>query len=152
MRIEKIATQYETRFIAEDGKRWETEQLCEQYEELLKDPSPLKALRFFDGNGDPIDVFSLEEIPCFCYLVLTDRINYHWSVVKAIIGNIGRSDESSYKLPTSEGVWFNDWSNAYNGGYGYNGWVRVDSIESLENQIKGCQKKIKLLKKITNTP
>ena len=148
MKIEKIATQYETRYIAEDGTQWNTEWLCKQYEELLKDASPLKTLKFFNSKGEPIDVFALGQIPYFCYLVLTNEIiDYHWSVVKAIIGN-KENDEVSYHLPTSEGVWYNDWSNAFNGGYGSNGWVREDSIEYLERKIQNCQNKIELLKKI----
>jgi hypothetical protein len=152
MRIEKIATEYETRYIAEDGTQWKAEWLCEQYEELLKDPSPLKNLKFFNSNGEPIDVFARNNIPCFCYLVLTEELkDYNWSVVKAIIGSKS-NDEISYNLPTSKGIWHNDWLNAYNGGYGHNGWVREKSIECLENEIKSCQNKIKLFKKITETP
>lgn len=149
MTVEKIATQYETYYIANDGKRWHCEERCKQYEELLADPSPIKNLRFFNNEGEPIDVFALGEIPCFCYLVLTDEVNkYHWSAVKAVIGNKD-NDETSYNLPTSKGVWYNDWSNAFNGRYGSNGWERVDSIDYLESTIKSCQNKIKLLKKIT---
>jgi hypothetical protein len=149
MTVEKIATQYETFYIANDGRKWRSEAWCKQYEELLADPSPIKNLKFFNGEGEPIDVFALGKIPCFCYLVLTDTIKeYHWSVIKAILGNRA-NDEASYNLPTSEGVWFNDWSEAFNGGYGRNGWVREDSIEYLTNKIKSCQDKIKLLEKIT---
>jgi hypothetical protein len=149
MTIEKIATQYETYYIANDGRKWRCEEWCKQYEELLADPSPIKNLKFFDGEGEPIDVFARGKIPCFCYLVLTSTIkDYHWSVIKAIIGDRG-NDETSYNLPNYKGVWYNDWSNAYNGAYGYNGWTTIDSIEALENKIKSCQNKIKLLEKIT---
>lgn len=152
MKIERIATQYETRYMAKDGTQWEAEWLCRQYEELLENPSPLKDLKFFNDKGDPIDVFALGQIPCFCYLVLTQRIeHYSWSVVKSIIGN-KENDEASYHLPTSEGVWYNDWSNAYNGRYGSNGWVQVDSVEYLESKIKSCQNKIKLIEKMLKNP
>ena len=151
MTVEKIATQYETYYIANDGKKWRSEELCRQYEELLADPSPIKNLKFFNSKGEPIDVFARGEIPYFCYLVLTDTTKeYSWSVIKAIIGN-RENDEASYHLPASKGVWYNDWSSAFNGGYGYNGWVRENSIEYLEEEIKSCQNKIKLLKKITET-
>lgn len=149
MRIEKIATEYETRYISDDGKEWKAKWLCQQYEELLKDPTPLKTLKFFDSEGEPIDVFALKEIPCFSYLVITEDIaNYDSSVVKAIIGSQEYS-ETSYNLPTFKGVYYNDWSEAFNGGYGRNGWVEEDSIEWLERRIKSCQNKINILKKIT---
>lgn len=149
MTIEKIATQYETYYIANDGTQWRSEDLCREYEELLIDSSPIKNLKFFNHDGEPIDVFALGEIPCFCYLVLTENIKeYHWSIIKKIIGGRG-NNETSYNLPTSQGIWYNDWSNAYSGGYGYNGWERVESIEYLESKIRGCQKQIKLLEKIT---
>lgn len=149
MTVEKIAAQCETCYIANDGTKWRSEEWCRQYEELLADPSPIKNLKFFDNNGDPIDVFALGEIPHFCYLVLTNKLkNYHWSVIKAIIGNRS-NDATSCNLPTSRGVWHNDWSNAYNGGYEYNGWKQEESIEYLESKIKSYQNKIKFLKKIT---
>jgi hypothetical protein len=149
MTVEKIATQYETFYIANDGKKWRSEEWCRQYEELLADPSPIKNLKFFDSEGSPIDVFALGEIPPFCYLVLTDTIkHYHWSIVKEIIGNRD-NDEASYNLPTSKGIWYNDWSEAFNGGYGFNGWRYQDSIETLKAEIKSRQNKIKFLEKIT---
>jgi hypothetical protein len=148
MTIEKIATHYETYYVADDGKKWEEENWCRQYEELLADSSPIKSLHFFNSNGEPIDVFALKKIPCFCYLVLTDDIKrYHWSVVKNIIGNKD-NDELSYDLPIFKGIWYNDWSSAVNGGYGYNGWVQMETIKCLEDEIKRCQNKINLLKKI----
>ena len=150
MTVEKIATQYETYYIANDGKKWRSESWCKQYEELLADPSPIKNLKFFNSKGEPIDVFALGRIPCFCYLVLTNKIkDYHWSVIKAIIGN-KENDEASYDLPTSKGVWYNDWSEAFSGGYGRNGWVQEDSIDYLECKIESYQDKLQLLKKITN--
>lgn len=151
MRVEKIATQYETRYYADDGREWESAYLCEQYDKLLTDPTPLKRLKFFNSEGDPIDVFALKEIPAFCYLVLTEELpKYSWEVVKAIIGDVG-NDQSSYDLPKWSGVWYNNWSNAYNGAYGPNGWEVVETIQTLENQIKSRQTKIKLLQKITKT-
>ena len=151
MTTERIATQYETRYIAKDGTEWKADWLCEQYEDLLDNPAPIKALKFFNGEGEPIDVFALGEIPHFCYLVLTKPIkNYHWSVIKAIIGSKD-NNETSYGLPTSQGIWHNDWTNAYSGGYGFNGWKRENDIEYLENKIKSYQNKIKFLKKLSKT-
>ena len=149
MKVEKIATQYETRYFAEDGREWDSEYLCKQYEELLADPTPLKKLKFFSGDGEPINIFALKSIPPFCYLVLTEDFpQYDSRVIKAIVGN-RNNDERSYVLPHFLGVWYNDWSEAYNGGYGFNGWKAVESIQTLKNQIQSRQEKIKLLEKIT---
>lgn len=88
MRIEQVITAYETRYYANDGTVWKRESECRQYEELLTDASPLKKLKFFNSDGEPIDVFALKEIPAFCYLVLTEEPPYYdWKVVKAIIGS-----------------------------------------------------------------
>lgn len=151
MRIEQVITAYETRYFANDGTVWKRESECRQYEELLVDASPLKKLKFFNSDGEPIDVFALKEIPPFCYLVLTEELPYYdWKVVKAIIGSNKNTDDS-YRLPSYCGVWYNDWSNAYNGMNGSNGWKIVESIESLEYRIKAYQNKVELLKKITKT-
>lgn len=149
MRIEKIPVEFEERYIANDGKVWRTQTECEQYEELLADPSPLKSLSFFDSEGNPIDIFKLKEIPAFSYLVLPNNIKrYQSTVVRAIVGYHYACDTDSYRLPTEQGIWYNDWSNAYNGAYGSNGWVRQPSIESLQNEIIEYQRKIKLFQKI----
>ena len=150
MKVEKIVREYDEVYIAEDGTKWYSENLCKDYEELLKDPSPIKSLKFFDSKGDPIDVFALGEIPKFSYLFIAENRNkyYHWSVVKTIIGKQD-NDTDSYDLPLLQGIYYNDWSEAFNGGRGFNGWRRIEeSIESLEDKIKRCQKGIELLKKI----
>ena len=150
MKVEKIVREYDEVYIAEDGVKWYSENLCKDYEELLKDPSPIKSLKFFDSKGDPIDVFALGEIPKFSYLFIAENRTkyYHWSVVKAIIGKED-NDTDSYDLPCLKGIYYNDWSEAFNGGRGSNGWRRIEeSIESLEDKIKRCQKGIELLKKI----
>jgi hypothetical protein len=153
MIVEKIPVEFEERYIANDGKVWRTQIECEQYEELLADTSPLKNLSFFDKDGNPIDIFQLKEIPAFSYLVLTNDIKrYQPKVVKAIVGDPYGSDMSSYTLPTRQGVWYNDWSNAYNGSFGFNGWTQCETINTLLNTIQSCQNKIKFLEKIINTP
>ena len=150
MIVEKIPVEFEEHYIANDGKVWQTQIECEQYEELLADPSPLRNLSFFDSNGNPIDIFRMKEIPAFSYLVLTDDIKrYQPPVVKAIVGNPYGCDTSSYDLPTEQGIWHNDWTNAYSGAYGPNGWVRQLSIESLQYKINSCQRKIELFQKMT---
>ena len=151
MIVEKVPVEFEERYIANDGKVWQTQIECEQYEELLADPSPLRNLSFFDRDGNPIDIFQMKEIPAFSYLILTDDIKryYQPTVVKAIVGNPYDSDTSSYALPTKQGIWYNDWTNAYNGAYGSNGWVRQPSIKSLQCTINSCQRKIELFQKMT---
>lgn len=149
MRVEKMPVEFEKRYIANDGKVWQTQIECEQYEELLADPSPLKDLSFFDDEGNPIDIFQLKNIPAFSYLVLTNSIKrYQPAVVKTIVGDLYRYDTSSYTLPTEQGIWYNDWSNAYEGAYGPNGWVRQPSIQSLQFEINSYQSKIKLFQKM----
>ena len=149
MRVEKIPVEFETRYIANDGKMWQTQAECEQYEELLADPSPLKNLSFFDNDGNPIDIFQLKEIPAFSYLVLSNNIKrYQSTVVRAIVRYPYACDTDSYRLPTEQGIWYNDWTNAYNGAHGSNGWVRQPSIASLQCEINSCQRKIKLFQKM----
>jgi hypothetical protein len=151
MREERIAVAYKTKYIAEDGTKWDTESECEQYEKLMANPAPLKRLKFFDGDGNRIKIFEKKEIPEFSYLVITKELpHYSPDVIKAVIGD-KRVDTTSYRLPRRVGVWYNDWSHAHNGSFGPCGWGLVDSIESLEIQIINHQKKIELLKKITKT-
>ena len=149
MRVKKMPVEFEERYIANDGKVWRTKIECEQYEELLADPSPLKDLSFFDNEGNPIDIFQLKHIPAFSYLVLTNGIKrYLPTVVKAIVGDPYDCDTSSYSLPTEQGIWYNDWSNAYEGAYGANGWRRQPSIKSMQCEINSYQNKIKLFQKM----
>lgn len=152
MKIEKVPVQYETTYVAIDGKQWSTERQCLQYEALLNDPSPLKKLSFFNGKAEPIDIFAQHRIPDFAYLVIKEPLQeYDWRVVAKIIGD-RNPHEASYTLPTKKGVWYNDWSNAYNGGYGFNGWRKQESVATLERKIKLYQDEIDFLKKIEQTP
>jgi hypothetical protein len=152
MKIEKVPVEYETTYVAIDGTRWRTERQCLQYEALLNDPSPLKELSFFNGHAEPIDIFAKHRIPDFAYLVIKQPLQqYDWRVVAKIVGDIN-SQEASYTLPTEKGIWYNDWSNAYNGGYGFNGWCKQESVATLERKVKLYQDKIDFLKKIEQTP
>lgn len=151
MKIEKIPVEYEERYVSEDGRFWKTRWECEQYEELLADPTPLCELSFFDCKGNPIDIFQLKDIPAFSYLVLRQKIkSYSPKVVKAIIGNIWSGCDESFCLPTTEGIWYNDWSNAHSGAHGSNGWMREPSINELQRKIRHCQEKIEKLQKMIN--
>lgn len=148
MEIIKTPIGFRTEYISNDDKKWATQKQCEQYEQLLEDPTPLKELSFFDRKGNPLDIFALEEIPPFSYLVLKKDIeHYDPEVVKKIIGSKSATT-SDYELPTTRGIWFNDWSSAYNGGYGVNGWKECETIKTLQNTIKRCQEKIELFQKI----
>lgn len=152
MKIEKVPVEYETTYVAIDGTQWKTERQCLQYEALLNNPSPLKGLFFFNSSAEPINVFAEHHIPDFAYLVIKEPLQeYDWRVVAKIIGDT-MAHEASYTLPTKKGVWYNDWSNAYNGGYGFNGWCEQDSVATLERKIKQYQDKINFLKKIEQTP
>jgi hypothetical protein len=110
----------------------------------------LRELSFFDCKGNPIDIFQLKDIPVFSYLVLRQKIkSYSPKVVHAIIGASCSNDES-FRLPTTEGVWYNDWSNAYNGAHGSNGWMREPTINELQRKIKQCEEKIEKFQKMIN--
>ena len=148
MEVIKVPIEFETRYISNDGKKWKYQKQCEQYEQLLADPSPLRELSFYDAEGKPLDIFVLKNIPDFSYLVLKNNIEcYDPEVVKSIIGCCNGLDDS-FRLPTAEGIWYNDWSNAYNGSCGANGWTRCYSIDTLLLMIEDCQNKIKLFQKI----
>ena len=149
MVVKRMPIEFEERYIANDGRVWRTQIECEQYEELLADPSFLKNLSFYDSDGNPIDIFKLKQIPAFSYLVLHNDIKrYQPMVVKAIVGDPYACDTDSYRLPTQQGIWYNDWSNACEGAYGSNGWVKQPSIESMQNEINEYQRKIKFLQKM----
>jgi hypothetical protein len=150
MEIIKVPIEFKEKFISIDGKTWNTRRQCEQYEELLVDNSILKDLPFYDKQGNRLDIFALKEIPDFCYLVLTQDIkNYDGEVIRMIIGGSGSG--AYFRLPNTQGIWYNNWANAYNGRYGDNGWEKCLTIEQLHNEIKSCQEQIKFFEKISKT-
>lgn len=148
MEIVEIPIDFEIRYVSNDGTKWKSQKQCEQYEQLLADPSPLRELPFYNDKGKPLDVFALKDIPAFSYLVLKNDIeDYDPEVVHTIIG-CWHSVNGSFHLPTTKGIWYNDWTNAYNGSYGFNGWVQCDTIDTLLLTIEECQNKIKLFQQI----
>lgn len=148
MKIENRPVIYKTAYIAEDGVAWEKENQCIQYEDLLKDLSPLKNLKFFDSKGNPIDVFAEKDIPHFSYLMITkDTERYDGEVIQYLITG-KKGDNVSYELPNAIGLYYNDWTEAYSGGYGRNGWIEPKSSADLEYIISECQKQIAIYQKI----
>jgi hypothetical protein len=151
MEIKKTPVVFEEEFISVDGKSFQFQDTCEQYEQLLLDSTPLRNLSFFDKAGEPLDIFALHDIPPFSYLVLKHDIpDFDPEAVQAIIGADDTLDFISFSLPHTVGIWYNDWTNSYSGGYGRNGWRRCPSIEELQATISSCQNQIALLNKLNN--
>lgn len=148
MKIEKRPIMYKNVYIANDGIIWDRECQCTQYESLLKDATPLKNLKFFDNKGNFIDIFKEKDIPHFSYLIITKDIEkYDGEVIQYLITG-KKGDNASYELPNATGLWYNDWTEAYSGGNGYNGWVEAEDIANLKNTISDCQKQLAVYQKI----
>jgi hypothetical protein len=148
MKIVKVPIEFEEKYISIDGKTWGARHQCEQYEELLADNSILKDLPFYDEKGNRLDIFALKQIPAFSYLVLNQDIkNYDSEVIRIILN--GRGSNEYFQLPSTKGIWYNNWTNAYNGSYGFNGWEKCLTIEQLNNKIKSYQRQIELFEKIS---
>lgn len=151
MEIRKIPVVFEEEFIAIDGKVFQYQNTCKQYEQLLLDPTPLRDLSFFDKHGKRLDIFALHDIPPFSYLVLKHNISdFDPEAVQAIIGADDTLDFISFNLPHTAGIWYNDWTNSYSGDHGCNGWRRCPSVEELQATISSCQNQIELLNKLNN--
>lgn len=149
MEIRKIPVVFEEQFIAIDGKVFQFQSTCEEYEQLLLDPTPLCNLSFFDKHGERLDIFAIHEIPPFSYLVLQHEIpDFDPEAVQAIIGADETLDFTSFNLPHTTGIWYNDWGNSYSGGRGRDGWRRCPSIEELQDTISSCQNQIELFNKL----
>ena len=121
----------ETAFISFDGKEWAWRHECQQYEELKSKQNPLENHHFFDRDGNPFDIFNFGDIPPFVYVVVTKTGKpYFPNVIKELLGVKYKSSDESYCLPFKEGIWYNDWSNAYNGASGNNGWTLCDITQT----------------------
>lgn len=148
MITEKRPVIYKNVYIANDGIIWDKESQCTQYEELLKDLTPLKDLKFFDSKGNLIDIFKEKNIPPFSYLMITkDTERYDREVIQYLVTG-KKGDNVSYELPNAIGLYYNDWTEAYSGGYGSNGWVESKSTADLEYIISECQRQIAIYQKI----
>ena len=148
MKITKVPIEWKETYIAFDDTIWGSEKLCLEYEELKKDITPLRSLIFFNEDGNTIDIFSKKDIPAFCYLYIPQDIKkYNEQVITMIIKGT-QNPNKSFCLPNEKGFYFNDWSNAYNGAYGYNGWCKQENIETCHLKIKKYEKQIQLFQKI----
>jgi hypothetical protein len=126
---------------------------AKSYNNLLKNPNVLEKIKIVDKNGKPI---LLNEIgfnfPEFCYILISENLPFQihtYSLFTFLNGELNRSwDEVNSVLPTEKGIYYNDYSNHYQGSYGFNGFVKLKEIQELEKQKKDIEEQIANTKKV----
>lgn len=80
-------------------------------------------------------------------MITKDTERYDGEVIQYLVTG-KKGDNVSYELPNAVGLYYNDWTEAYSGGYGSNGWVEPQSTADLEYIISECQRQIAIYQKI----
>ena len=137
MEVKSKVVQIAKTYIANDGKEFSKKRDCEIYEKYYPQTiyDIIKDYCVIEKESD-IEKYKNNKVPVFTYLLVTkaipdDKIDYCEIIEKdskSYIPNIDYSDK-----PT---LFFNNWTNAFNGGYGFNGWERVGDKDRLEKKIE----------------
>lgn len=130
---------------------------AESYQNLLDNPNILEKLEFVSFNGETLvadDFIKERSIPEFCYLKVTENLpfNIYVSSFLCFINNHQKifvhHCESNICIPNTKGIYYNNYSSAYNGGWSGNGFEKVSTLEELEKEKNDIEKKINKTKKI----
>ena len=135
---EKIEVVYV--YKASDGKEFKEQRECKKYEDFLAigKGKILNEFKFFKIDNNQI--IELQEPEHFCYCVVIGSkyeeyrhyLDYPYTPYE---------NQNQYSLLEREGLYYNDWSNAYSGDHGFNGWELIiptynsDNLKLILNQV-----------------
>ena len=141
--IEKVI-ETEKIYIANDGRKFDNEYLCRIYEtyapktiyDVLKD--------YIKADEQVLNKLKGNEFPAFSYIVILKNIPKE---IRSYINIIEKKSNSS-GCPNTDYInfpclFYNNWSNAYSGSYGRNGWIKVGTKEDLQNEKELIEKTLK---------
>lgn len=142
-----------------NGVTFDSYHEAESYQNLLNNPNILTKLEFVSHKGEKLvanDFLRAKDIPEFCYLKVKEDLPFAIYITSFLyfVNNNQKlwtfNSEINNKLPSKKGIYYNNYSNAYNGGYGRNGFEKIATLEELEIKKKEIENKIERTKKIYN--
>ena len=149
MEVKSKVVQIAKIYIANDGKEFSKKRDCEIYEKYYPQTiyDIIKDYCVIEKESD-IEKYKNNKVPVFTYLLVTkeipnDKIDYCKIIEKGSKSYIPNIDYNN--KPT---LFYNDWTNACNGGYGFNGWKKVGDKERLEKKIEQYQNLLEKYKKM----
>ena len=129
-------------------------EIADCYNDLLENPEVLEKIKIVDADGNKISLSTLtEHFPYFCYLEITENLPFTIYVESLFTylnnhRNFSLRKEDNISLPREKGFYFNNYSNAYNGAFGSNGFEKLKSLEYLKEEKRVAEAKIEQLKKV----
>lgn len=148
MIIEKRVIQTEDIYIANDGKKFDTEIECLAYEKYYPKTIYEVVKDYIVTNEETLEAFKRNEIPTQAYVIVLKHIpNDIRAYAKTI--EVGRCNKSglpyNYKEYDYPCLFYNDWSAAYNGFSNASvGWKRMGT----ESDFKEAMQNFKTYKKL----
>ena len=120
------------KYIAENGKSFESEKDCIEYEFFIKNKEKIlsKIIFFREVEKNSFKEISYSEIKPFDYCCLLDDtyIQYH----KHFDNYAEPCGIYDLRCVQKKGIYYLDYSNAYSGGYGFNGWEFLGTVDLID--------------------
>lgn len=142
-RIETIITETKIKYVAVNGKEFDTQEECENYEYALEHIEDiLSKIIFFKEKNGIFTQINIDKLGWFdyCYLIDDTYVKYH----KYLTWNVKYKNQlEDFHDIKHIGFYHRDYSNAYSGGYGSNGWYYIGTSEKIklwENLRKALDK------------
>ena len=146
MKVERKVIEEKVIYVADNGKKFDNEYDCEIYEKYF--PMTIYDIiqEYYIIEEKNIEDYRNNKIPHFSYLILIKELPKDKKRYCEIIEKKPNcSGLPSYDYDLEDPVLFyNDWSDAYNGGYGRNGWEVRGTKEYI---LKCIERDKKLLEK-----
>ena len=127
------------------------------YEQITENPQVLKLIELVSAKGEIISLNNIDDnsFPAFCYMKIKEDLPFI-IYTKALFTYLNQTDtfvshrEYNEILPRTKGIYYNNYSNAFNGSYGFNGFEPIKSLDELEKQKIAIEVEIENTKKIEN--
>ena len=155
MKTQKRVVEYETVYIAEDGKKFDSKNACLIYEKYYKKNilDLVKDYIIFDNKA--IENISKNKTPVFCYALMVKRLPIelvqYFRILEEyeMFNDLVPIDENVMYKPLPR-LYYCNYSSSYNGDYGWNGWQDIGTTQSITEEIEKLQKHIKIIEELKN--
>jgi hypothetical protein len=124
--IQEIIEVKET-YVAEDGRKFKSKDACSIYEKYSKIDLMQLVEKYVKVSAATREKIDKRQFPKFEYALGLEEMPYDMQRYLKMT----QLDEI-VPIVTGKNLYYCDWTNAFSGGYGFNGWIDLGTKESLE--------------------
>lgn len=131
-------------YVAEDGRKFKSKDACSIYEKYSKIDLMQLVEKYIKVSAATREKIEKREVPKFEYALGVEEMPYDMQRYLKMT----QLDKIVPIVTMKNVLYYCDWTNAFSGGDGFNGWIGVGTKDSLETDKSRIQEQLDVLSKL----